>query len=63
VQREVQRERQAREQAAREQREREARQNRDSTRGSAPQPRSGNPYPGYTGPRCYDPGGVTWKPC
>jgi micrococcal nuclease len=23
----------------------------------------GNPYPGYTGPRCYDPGGVTWRPC
>ena len=19
--------------------------------------------PGYTGPRCYDPGGVTWRPC
>ncbi|MGE3661457.1 MAG: thermonuclease family protein, partial [Pseudonocardia sp.] len=23
----------------------------------------GNPYPGYTGPRCYAPGGKTWKPC
>jgi micrococcal nuclease len=22
-----------------------------------------NPYPGYTGPRCYAPGGRTWKPC
>lgn len=22
-----------------------------------------NPYPGYTGPRCYAPGGKTWKPC
>jgi micrococcal nuclease len=62
-----QREIQAREQAAREQRERQARPNRDSTSDSAPdpapRPRSGNPYPGYTGPRCYDPGGVTWKPC
>lgn len=24
---------------------------------------SPNPYPGYTGPRCYAPGGRTWKPC
>lgn len=23
----------------------------------------GDPYPGYTGPRCYEPGGVVWKPC
>lgn len=22
-----------------------------------------NPYPGYTGPRCYAPGGKTWRPC
>jgi endonuclease YncB( thermonuclease family) len=22
-----------------------------------------NPYPGYTGPRCYAPGGQTWQPC
>jgi micrococcal nuclease len=22
-----------------------------------------NPYPGYTGPRCYAPGGKSWKPC
>jgi len=22
-----------------------------------------NPYPGYTGPRCYAPGGRTWTPC
>lgn len=22
-----------------------------------------NPYPGYTGPRCYAPGGKTWTPC
>lgn len=28
-----------------------------------PDPKPANPYPGYTGPRCYDPGGVTWKPC
>ncbi|MGI3783666.1 MAG: thermonuclease family protein, partial [Janthinobacterium lividum] len=24
---------------------------------------SGNNYPGYRGPRCYAPGGKTWKPC
>lgn len=31
----------------------------------APAPEQGvqNPYPGYTGPRCYAPGGQTWKPC
>jgi micrococcal nuclease len=30
----------------------------------APQPApAANPYPGYTGPRCYAPGGKTWKPC
>ena len=23
----------------------------------------GGAYPGYTGPRCYAPGGKTWKPC
>ncbi|MFD6094591.1 thermonuclease family protein [Oerskovia sp. NPDC060338] len=23
----------------------------------------GGDYPGYTGPRCYAPGGKTWKPC
>ncbi|WP_411732414.1 thermonuclease family protein [Paeniglutamicibacter sp.] len=29
-----------------------------------PRPKvSSNPYPGYTGPRCYAPGGQTWKPC
>ncbi|MGN7251135.1 thermonuclease family protein [Arthrobacter sp. SAFR-014] len=22
-----------------------------------------DPYPGYTGPRCYAPGGKTWRPC
>ncbi|MFE4226320.1 thermonuclease family protein [Arthrobacter sp. NPDC056886] len=22
-----------------------------------------NPYPGYTGPRCYAPGGKSWRPC
>ncbi|MBO1030115.1 thermonuclease family protein [Tessaracoccus sp. SD287] len=26
-------------------------------------PKATNPYPGYTGPRCYAPGGKTWKPC
>lgn len=29
---------------------------------TAPKPPS-NPYPGYTGPRCYAPGGKTWRPC
>jgi micrococcal nuclease len=30
----------------------------------APAPAPGtNPYSGYTGPRCYAPGGKTWKPC
>ncbi|MFC5948804.1 thermonuclease family protein [Pseudonocardia lutea] len=24
---------------------------------------AGHSYPGYTGPRCYAPGGKTWKPC
>ena len=28
-----------------------------------PPPAQTNPYPGYTGPRCYAPGGKTWKPC
>lgn len=23
----------------------------------------GNPYPGYNGPRCYEPGGLVWHPC
>lgn len=31
------------------------------TKSSKPAP--SNPYPGYTGPRCYAPGGKTWKPC
>jgi len=29
----------------------------------APPPVQANPYEGYTGPRCYAPGGKTWKPC
>ncbi|MEV7648352.1 thermonuclease family protein [Arthrobacter sp. NPDC089319] len=29
----------------------------------APAPPASNPYPGYTGPRCYAPGGQSWKPC
>lgn len=28
----------------------------------APEPEP-NPYPGYTGPRCYAPGGKSWTPC
>ncbi|QSZ50474.1 thermonuclease family protein [Arthrobacter sp. D5-1] len=26
-------------------------------------PAQSNPYPGYTGPRCYAPGGKSWRPC
>ncbi len=26
-------------------------------------PVASNPYPGYTGPRCYAPGGKSWRPC
>jgi micrococcal nuclease len=26
-------------------------------------PPAANPYPGYTGPRCYAPGGKSWRPC
>lgn len=26
-------------------------------------PAEQDPYPGYNGPRCYAPGGKTWKPC
>lgn len=26
-------------------------------------PAATNPYPGYTGPRCYAPGGKSWRPC
>jgi micrococcal nuclease len=29
----------------------------------APAPVQQNPYPGYTGPRCYAPGGKSWRPC
>lgn len=29
----------------------------------APAPVKQNPYPGYTGPRCYAPGGKSWTPC
>lgn len=29
----------------------------------APAPAPKNPYPGYTGPRCYEPGGKVWHPC
>ncbi|CEA09702.1 Thermonuclease precursor [Arthrobacter saudimassiliensis] len=28
-----------------------------------PPAQDSNPYPGYTGPRCYAPGGKTWRPC
>ncbi len=44
--------------------------NRKTRKAPAPRPKTktapkktGNPYPGYTGPRCYAPGGRTWKPC
>lgn len=26
-------------------------------------PPAADPYPGYTGPRCYAPGGKSWRPC
>ncbi|WP_049829487.1 thermonuclease family protein [Arthrobacter sp. RIT-PI-e] len=29
----------------------------------APAPPAADPYPGYTGPRCYLPGGKTYRPC
>jgi micrococcal nuclease len=29
----------------------------------APAPAQQDPYPGYNGPRCYAPGGKSWKPC
>ncbi len=29
----------------------------------APEPPAADPYPGYTGPRCYAPGGKTYRPC
>ena len=29
----------------------------------APPPAQSNPYPGYNGPRCYAPGGKSWRPC
>jgi micrococcal nuclease len=65
-QRQAEERQQARE--AERQREREAQRERDAAaRRQAPaEPESsagGNPYPGYTGPRCYAPGGKTWKPC
>ncbi|MGD7788342.1 thermonuclease family protein [Propionibacteriaceae bacterium Y1700] len=39
---------------------------KSTPRKKAPKESSGssdNPYPGYTGPRCYAPGGKTWRPC
>ena len=39
------------------------------TRGESPTPSLDDhaaavePYPGYTGPRCYEPGGKVWHPC
>ncbi|GAA4794085.1 hypothetical protein GCM10023200_32500 [Actinomycetospora chlora] len=38
----------------------------DSSSSSSPRASSsasGSAYPGYTGPRCYAPGGRTWRPC
>lgn len=34
-----------------------------SSGGSSGGGSGGSPYPGYTGPRCYEPGGVVWHPC
>jgi micrococcal nuclease len=66
---ERQRAREAREQAAREAEVRRKQQEADAAarqrKATVPnsQPAPANPYPGYTGPRCYAPGGRTWKPC
>lgn len=60
----------ARRAAAEEQARLEASRRSTSTTTSRPKPATttttkapANPYPGYTGPRCYAPGGKTWKPC
>lgn len=47
------------------QRERERRESseNDTSSDSGGRDGSGGGYPGYTGPRCYAPGGKTWKPC
>ncbi len=56
--------------AARQAARRREAQRREAQRSQTPPPPSvskptapRNPYPGYTGPRCYAPGGKTWKPC
>ena len=36
-------------------------QERDNSSGGSSG--GGNPYPGYNGPRCYEPGGKVWHPC
>lgn len=54
--------------AAEEQRRRDASaarvqvEQQSSPQATVPQQPS-NPYPGYTGPRCYEPGGKVWHPC
>jgi micrococcal nuclease len=66
---ERQRAREAREEAAREAEARGKQEEADAAarqrKATVPksQPAPANPYPGYTGPRCYAPGGKTWKPC
>lgn len=53
---------------AQQQREREQQRQRDAEQNSSGSDDDddssvGGSYPGYTGPRCYAPGGKTWKPC
>jgi len=54
--------------AAEDERRERAEADKAARRRNAPDPDSspaagGDPYPGYTGPRCYAPGGKTWRPC
>jgi micrococcal nuclease len=49
--------------ARRKQQEDDAASQRRNTTRSKAAPAPANPDSGYTGPRCYAPGGKTWKPC
>ena len=41
--------------------ERQRQQQQQQQQAPAPAPPASNPYPGYTGPRCYAPGGRSWS--
>lgn len=58
----LEREAQERERAQ-QQREREREAEQNTSNSNEDDNPSGGSYPGYTGPRCYAPGGKTWKPC